>query len=152
MEALEKFSLFEGLSHDCLAEISLFSKERAYNVGEVIISENQVGSYNLYLLVDGEVEITTNKTDHISQEAVLSREKKELLGELSWLLEVKRTATVKALGDTEVIEIDGKQLTEYLRAHPHIGYIIMERVAKLIASRLSESDTLLKQILWNSNI
>jgi NTE family protein len=152
VKKLSQFSLFKGLTHDVLAEISLFSHTRTYEEGETLISENQSGDYNLYLLVYGEVEITSNKTLITSGEAVLSREQKEVLGEISWLLNVRRTATVKALRETEAIEINGTKLDNYLKQHPETGYVVMSRIAKLIASRLQESDTLLKQILWNSNI
>jgi hypothetical protein len=41
---------------------------------------------------------------------------------------------------------------QYLDSHPEVGFPVMKNMALLLADRLNDADSLLKQILWNSNI
>lgn len=152
IDKLEKISIFKGLNHDVLVDISLLCQSIVLENGETIIAEKVNESFDLFFLIRGNVEVTSNTTQLASGEAVLSREDKELLGEVSWLLNVRRTATVKAVGEVEVIRVNGPRFMSYLERNPEIGFRVMRRIARQIASRLNESDNLLKQILWNSNI
>jgi CRP-like cAMP-binding protein len=151
IDKLEKISIFKGLDHDVLVDISLLCQSIILENGETIIAEKVNESFDLFFLIRGNVEVTSNTTHLASGEAVLSREDKELLGELSWLLNVRRTATVKAVGEVEVIRVNGPRFMSFLERKPD-GFRIMRRITRQIASRLNESDNLLKQILWNSNI
>ena len=152
MDKLARVKLFDGVDYSVLDDISLFSQLRYYEPGDIIISENDTSGYDLYLLLSGEVEIISNKSALTSQETVLSRDQKELFGEISWLLNQKRSATVRSVSESEMVVIDGDQFRTYMERHPQVGYIVMHHIAQLVATRLHETDNLLKQILWNSNI
>lgn len=152
LEKLEKISIFKGLDHAVLADIALLCQTVVYEDGDTIIAEKVNESFDVFFLIRGNVEVTSNTTRIASGEAVLSREHKELLGEVSWLLNVRRTATVKAVGEVEAIKVNGPRFMSFLERKPEIGFRVMRRIARLIAGRLNESDNLLKQILWNSNI
>lgn len=152
IDKLEKLSIFKGLNHDTLVDISLLCQAIIYEDGETIIAEKMNESFDLFFLIRGNVEVTSNTSRIASEEAVLSREDKELLGEISWLLNVRRTATVKAVDEVEVIRINGPRFMSFLERKPEIGFRVMRRITRQIAGRLNESDNLLKQILWNSNI
>lgn len=149
---LENIGLFQDLSHEDLNAIAKFCRREILADGDVIIHENERTGHDLFILCKGTVEVVSNETNTVSNEAVLSPESKELFGEISWVTKSRRTASVRCKGPAEVIRIDGARLDAYMAQHPSVGFAIMRRIAILLSQRLSETDTLLKQILWNTGI
>ena len=98
------------------------------------------------------MEIITSGSGLTSDEISISKQDKELLGEISWLSGGKRTATVRCIGEVEAVRIDGKKLMDYLYQYPKVGFFVMRHIARLLSTRLDQTNNLLKQILWNSNI
>jgi len=152
IEMLSKTSLFKDVSYDQLSDITQFCERLFMNEGDMLITEDDTGSSDIYILIDGNVEIVSNNTNLTSGEVVLSHEDKEIFGEIAWLTNAKRTAGVRCYKGAEVIRIDGDKLMRYLEAKPEVGFIVTRRIAETLSQRMEESDRLLKQILWNKNI
>jgi len=74
-------------------------KSRTYKPGEIIIQEGQMGR-DLYVLNDGVVEIST--TEDNGRVILNEIEPPQILGELSFLTGLPRTATAKAKTNAEV--------------------------------------------------
>jgi len=142
-------SLFSDVDLDVLEDIASFSQHRECEDGDVLIEENSTGSFNLFILYEGKVEVVSSSTGSASSEVVISSLEKDLLGEISWLLRMRRTATVRCIGEAIVIQIDGDKLMQYFEDNKEVGYEFMKRIAKLLAKRLLNTDDLLKQLLWN---
>ena len=149
---LEQAKFFYDLSPKQLEEIAPFCKLLQLNDGEIMIQEGGMGGNDLFYLLSGSVEIVSNNTSILSNEVVLSREDKELFGEISWLTNCKRTASVRCRGPVEAIRIDGKALMGFLEKNSDIGFLIMRRVAFIMSERIEETDDLMKQILWNTGL
>ena len=152
IEQLGNSELFSDLDITALADISSFSTLLELEVGEDLMNENASGN-NLYLLCSGNVEVLSSRTGGTSSEVVLSNKDNELFGELSWIQgqgQSVRTATVRCVSEVEVIEVDGTALLRYLENNTQVGFIVMRRIAKVLANRMTHSDVLLKQLLWNS--
>ena len=149
---LETASLFEDLSREEILEISKFCTLLDLYAGDKLISENDSETADLYILFNGQVEIITSGSGLTSDEISISKQDKELLGEISWLSGGKRTATVRCIGEVEAVRIDGKKLMDYLYQYPKVGFFVMRHIARLLSTRLDQTNNLLKQILWNSNI
>lgn len=149
---LENTSLFQDVSHEDLNAIAKFCRREILADGDVIIHENERTGHDLFILCKGMVEVVSNESTTLSGEAVLSPESKELFGEISWLTKSRRTASVRCKGPVEVIRVDGARLDSYMAHNPQAGFAIMRRIAILLSQRLSETDNLLKQILWNTGI
>jgi len=152
IEMLSKTSLFKDISYDQLSDITQFCERMFMNEGDMLIAEDDTGNSDIYILIEGNVEIVSNNTKLTSGEVVLSHEDKEIFGEISWLTNAKRTAGVRCYKGAEVIRIDGSKLMRYLEAKPDVGFIVTRRIAETLSQRMEESDRLLKQILWNKNI
>lgn len=152
LEQLMNISLFHGLNIRTITDISSFCDIRELDDGDIIISENDNESQDIYVLCNGSVEIVSNTSQITSNEIVLSSGQIDILGELSWLLNVKRTATVRCKGEVSSIHINGQQLKEYFNRNPEAGYLFMNNLSVLLAKRLMQTDDLLKQVLWNTNI
>jgi CRP-like cAMP-binding protein len=149
---LERTNFFHDLSLEQLEEITPFCTLLQLNDGDILIKEGDQGNRDIYHLCSGSVEIVSNDTSIISNEVVLSSEDNELFGEISWLTNGKRTASVRCKGDVEAIRIDGKALMNFLENNPEIGFLIMRRIALIISERMEKTDSLMKQILWNKGL
>ncbi|MCG6969591.1 MAG: cyclic nucleotide-binding domain-containing protein [Gammaproteobacteria bacterium] len=144
--------VFRDLEFSVLEDVAGFSTKRHFFPGDVLISEHQGSLSDIYVLCDGTVEIISSSSGVTSEEVSLSRQDKEIFGEISWLTQRKRTATIRCLDEVDAVCIDGRQFMQYLDDHPEVGFPVMKNMSLLLADRLNEADSLLKQILWNSNI
>jgi len=149
LQELSDSSLFSGTSYDALEDISKFSRRRECSDGDILIEENSDKDFDIFILCEGRVEITSNSTGITSSEIVISSQEKDLLGEISWLLRNQRTATVRCIGETIAIQIDGNHLMDYFESNNDSGYLFFKKIAILLSKRLVNSDGLLKQVLWN---
>lgn len=149
---LETAAIFEDLSREEILHISQFCTSLELYAGDNLISENDSGTLDLYILFDGQVEIITSGSGLTSDEITISKQDKELFGEISWLTGGKRSATVRCIGEVEAVQVDGKKFMDYLNKNPKVGFFIMQHIARLLSHRLDQTNNLLKQILWNSNI
>lgn len=149
---LERTTFFHDLSLEQLEEIAPFCTLLHLSDGDILIQEGDTGSRDIYHLWSGSVEIVSNDTSIISNEIVLSSEDNELFGEISWLTNGKRTASVRCKGDVDAIRINGQALMEFLENNTEIGFLIMRRIALIISERIEKTDNLMKQILWNKGL
>ena len=152
IDALADSSICENLDHFAIEEIAKFCTKLELVVGDNLISEYDGASFDLYILCEGNVEIVSNHGNASSGEVALSKRDTDLFGEIGWLHRKNRTATVRCIGDVEAIRINGDKFMQYLEQHPQVGFQVMRNIALLITRRLSQTDSLLKQILWNINI
>lgn len=152
LEQLMNVSLFEGINIRAMTDISSFCDIRELDDGDILISENDTENWDIFVLCNGSVEIVSNKSLNISNEIVLSSGEIDILGELSWLLNTKRSATVRCKGEVTIIHIDGQKLKDYFNKNTEIGYSFMKNLSKLLAKRLMQTDIMLKQVLCSTNI
>ena len=83
--------------------------------GQTLIQEGQT-STSMYMLVTGTVEISKMK---LKQKIVLGHAHSgELIGEISFLDEQPRTATVIAVSDCELLEIPRDKFMSLLKKQP----------------------------------
>ncbi len=99
---------------------------RRFSAGEVIFNEGDLGT-EMYLIQEGQVEILRLSSDGPQRLALLERG--DFFGEMSILDELPRTATVAALSDARVVEINGATFDEMLRANPEIAIRIMRKLS-----------------------
>ena len=150
LDELEALSIFKGLSEDDLQSIALFAAELDLDDGEIIISEDSKDSFDLYLLVQGSIEIVAKGKDptKVSEEVVISKQDKDIFGEIGWLFQEKRTATVRSYGSSKIVQVNGDNLRRYLADHPDAGYRLMTHMSHHLARTVTETSNLLKQVLW----
>lgn len=144
--------LFRDMEYVALQEIAKLSTRLHLNDGDVLIHENETENFDVFVLCSGPVEVLSSSSAAVSSDVAISKQDLEIFGEISWITRRKRTATVRARGEVEAIRIDGKTFMEYLEAHPKTGFEVMHKIAMFLAERLVSTDTLLKQILWNSKL
>jgi len=151
-EDLEGISLFQDLSTQQLQEVAQFCATLSLSDGDMLIHEAERNDNDLYLLCNGSVEIVSASSRVTSGEVVISHEDKDVFGEVGWLAGAPRTASVRCRGPVQAIRVDGRALTKYIASHHDLGYLLMHHIALTLARRMQGTDTLLKQILWNTTL
>jgi CRP/FNR family cyclic AMP-dependent transcriptional regulator len=102
--------------------------------GEVILTEGEKTGH-LYVMSEGAIEVFRDDVT-----IALVTEPGSIFGEMSLLLDIPHTASVRAVGPAKVRVIDNAM--EYLAAHP----AMMVPIAQLLARRLQSSTTYLVDI------
>jgi len=137
-----------------MAETLIKSKALTYKKGETIFKEGDVGD-EMYIIKSGRVEIVKNIND---EELVLATlDANSFFGEMALFGDKKRSATVRAVDDTQMITINKYILDAQLSRVPDWFVAIMKTLVirlkdtnKRLKSRyyISLEYSLLKMILW----
>lgn len=119
-DALARVDLLSTLNQKELQTLAKNCQERSYSSGTTIISQGDSG-VGLYILTSGEVRIT--KTQDASQEVeelgILGPD--NVLGEMSLLDELPRSATVTAIEDVTALILPVWEFRTFLRDHPDVA-------------------------------
>ena len=142
---LEDFAIFKDLSDAQLEVVCEKLVERGYDENETIFSEGDVGT-SLFLLLEGEVEITQALTLNIDNSEVDNREKslirldasvKTFFGEVG-LIEKDgvRTATVRTTSSSLIARLSKKDFKELMEKDPILGIVLLGNIAEVLCQRL----------------
>jgi len=138
-------SLFASMSEDDFRNLSSFAKERRYLMGEVIVREKTMTD-TFCIITSGKVAVTKRFTD--GDEMVLTvMGEGEFFGEMALLDQGPRSATVRALSETVVLELSRSDFERLLHNAPDIAYSIMRELGK----RLRDTGSLLVSHLEKKN-
>ena len=104
---------------------STFSKKVKFSAGEVIIKEGDDGG-PFYILLEGKCEV-------LKRDFPMTTLAKNgiIFGEMSMLLDIPRTATVKAVSDVEAIEVN-ISLDDMFKHYPKTTKSMMRTLAKRV--------------------
>jgi CPA1 family monovalent cation:H+ antiporter len=114
-ELLSHAPLFQDFSKEAIEALSRMAKVRVYPKGKVIaVKGEKVNSF--FLITAGMAEIIKDLSDNLTEKPkIISGDS---FGEMSLLFNKPNTATIRAILDTEVIEIDRNILRNLMRAFP----------------------------------
>lgn len=131
---LSRISLFSTLNYNELSLLTSESQNRNYNIGEIIIKENEEGE-SMYILLDGllKVEIQ-NKDGEVLTVGTIKPG--EFFGEMSMLTGELRTATVSSLIESNVVEITKETMAKVIENRPKVIYDL----SKVIAERKAANE------------
>lgn len=144
LPVLRTIPIFEGLGFNDLKKIELIVHKRTFMPNEIIFYERQPGA-GMYIIKKGLIKLT--KT--VNEERVKISELKdgEFFGEMSLLDDYPRSAEATAVEKTEVLGIFRPDLFDLIESNPKLGYKILLRLSKSLASRLRETTEMkLKEI------
>jgi CRP/FNR family transcriptional regulator, cyclic AMP receptor protein len=121
--------------------------------GESVIRQRQ-RSYSVLIILQGHVVVISESrpSAKTSDDATSStdapdvflawRGSGDVIGEMAAIRKIPRSATVRAVEEVEVLEIDGPDFVDYLRnhfdAHLALDIVLAERIAEAAVSRRSE--------------
>ncbi|CUS80499.1 CRP/FNR family transcriptional regulator, anaerobic regulatory protein [Candidatus Kryptonium thompsonii] len=137
---LRNVSIFEELPERDLARIASLGTRKIFSKGSVILMEDEIGSA-LFIIIDGKVKVS--RLDETGKEVILSiLGPGKVFGEMSLLDGMKRSATVSALTDTEVLIIYRDDFLNLLNKHPQIAISLL----KELTQRLRKADMQIKSL------
>ncbi len=101
-------------------------EEVIFRDGDIVFTQGEKSSY-LYYIVAGQFEIIAN-----GKRVSVLTPKDIFLGEMSFLLDNRRSATVKSMGKGVLIKISKESFINAIKERPHYGIFL----ARLLAQRL----------------
>jgi small-conductance mechanosensitive channel/CRP-like cAMP-binding protein len=116
--AIEQAALFSRLTHDQRQKLVDASGERRYAPGETIVKEGDRSS-SMFLIERGSVLVSIQGATGESRDLTVLRAG-AAFGEISLLTGDPRTATVRAVSETTLVEIEKGSLAPILREHPQL--------------------------------
>ena len=127
--ALAHVEIFAALSDQQRRELAEASRPSLYAAGETIVHEGDEGS-SMFVMSRGEASVTLVGTDG----EVARLHKGTFFGEMSLLTGDRRSATVTAATDCELLEIDTDAFRRVVLPDP----TLVERITSAVAARRAE--------------
>jgi len=136
---LADFTLFQNLPAELLEKIAKISNEEEYAPGETIFREGEKAD-KLHFLLSGTITLKvklTSRPESITVSAVNQRY--ESFGWSGVIPPFHYTASAYCEQNCKVLTIPGEPFMQLLQVNPQAGFLVMQRLAELIASRLRNS-------------
>ena len=131
-------------NHDATVEREIplgFSREKVVYVkpGDIVLKENEVGDY-LYYIVSGKYTVYYNEmpVGDLSSKDIF-------MGEMSFLLNQRRSASVRAVTSGKLILLTRKTFINVIREYPHYGIFLSKLLAKRLVRSNDQNARLLEQ-------
>jgi CRP-like cAMP-binding protein len=121
IEVLKRSDLFRELDDEHIALVGELGTDQVFDSGAIIYKQGSTADL-IYVIDEGLVGIIF-----------------ESFGWSAMIPPHTRTATVKALEQTNVIVFDGRELTDFCTSHGEEGFKIMQAVARVISERLRQA-------------
>ncbi|MEW5961203.1 MAG: cyclic nucleotide-binding domain-containing protein [Chloroflexota bacterium] len=127
---LQRVDLFSGLPEAMLEKVAELCRPQSYRANAIIIERN-APSVSFFLIQAGTVNILTapDPEDQLTNGAVITLGKGQSFGEMSLIDSGVRSATVKAVTDTQLLAIDCREFTQLCESNTDFGYQIMRNIA-----------------------
>jgi uncharacterized membrane protein len=139
-DLLAQIPLFQGLSDEDREALGERLAERLYGAGEVVFAQGDKGS-SMYVVQSGAVQIFLPGKEGSSAVPLKDIRTGEYFGELAIFDDKPRSASVRAVVDTVLLELTREVLAEHLGRSKTAAMTILSEMAE----RLRETNTMLSQ-------
>ena len=130
-ELLGEMPLFSACSRRELAQVAALTVPSELAAGTILTREGAPGGL-AFVLASGKAEVTR------AGKRLATLGPGDVVGELSLIDGEPRSATVRALTDLEVLEIDGSDLDKLMKKVPSV----VRKLLESLAGRLRDADTM----------
>jgi CRP-like cAMP-binding protein len=132
--ALKSVDFFDRTSDQVLAELATILIEVNVPAGSAVFARDDMGD-SMYIIVDGRVRV------HDGDQEIATLGEGNFFGEMALLDTVARSASVSAIEETRLLQIDQEPFYVLLEDHSEVGRRIMQlltrRLRKLMEERLN---------------
>ena len=135
VEMLRKIPLFASIDPGKLKLLAFASDRKIYNEGQDLFKQGDAGDA-AFVIVDGTADIIVSTEE--KEVVVASVGKDEIIGEISILCEVPRTATVRATANLEVLKVKKEHFLGLISQVPELGIEVMRELASRLQKTTSE--------------
>ena len=140
-DLLAQIPLFQGLTDEDREVLATRLTERTFKAGEIVFSQGDKGN-SMYVVHSGAVQIYLPSADKDQPPVVLKDVRSgEYFGELAIFDDKPRSASVRALVDTTLMELTREELAEHLGRSTTAAMTILSEMA----ARLRETNAMLSQ-------
>jgi uncharacterized membrane protein len=140
-ELLAQIPLFQGLSDEDREALAERLAEKIFNAGDIVFSQGEKGS-SMYVVQSGAVQIYLPSKERDLPPVVLKDLRTgEYFGELAIFDDKPRSASVRAVVDTVLLELTRDELAEHLGRSRKAAMTILAEMAE----RLRETNAMLSQ-------
>ncbi|MBN1150837.1 mechanosensitive ion channel [candidate division WOR-3 bacterium] len=126
MSVLKSVPIFEPLEKDDLVSLAKNSPKVSYGQGDTIIKQGDEGD-SMFIITRGEVVVEKRDSDGASK-FVTKLGPLDFIGEMSLLTGEKRSASVRASSEVEVILINKNTFKGVIVANPKIAFSLSEKL------------------------
>lgn len=130
---LKGINMFETMTADQLKILSNISREIQIEAGRILFEQGDPCDY-LYVIVDGEIEITRNQANGAPR-VLATLGPAASFGEIALFGEEGRSAGARASQDTTLLGIEKDPLLQLIHEHPTISISIIGQLANIIRSQ-----------------
>ncbi len=124
---LRQVEILRGLTDDELRVLAATVQVREFGRGEILVRQGEQGE-TAYVIRRGRAEVLVRGDDGSSHK-VNELTRSAFIGEPALLLGDPRNATIRALTDVEVLEMDREGFTELFKDHPQTVNMIIDVIA-----------------------
>jgi small-conductance mechanosensitive channel/CRP-like cAMP-binding protein len=128
VERLSRIPIFAPLSDEELEKLARASKDRIFAPGEAIVRRGQEGN-SMFVITRGSVDVQVLHDTEVK--TINTLRESDYFGEMSLLTGEPRTATVVAVEETEVVQINKSALKPIFEANPEL----VDSICKMIEER-----------------
>ncbi len=132
--ALSRCKLLKGLKKREIRKILTMGRKKMLPKGFQFITQGE-HSFNMMLILEGEVDVIKEDTKRI----LGTMGSGDIVGEMSFLTDEPRSASVITRTETEIIEIDKRLIQLVDGRFPRIGSKLFFNISRILSDRLKES-------------
>ncbi len=126
VDLLRQIPLFSKIEPSKLKLLAFTSERLSFGAGQDLFEQGDVGD-KAYIIIAGEAEVLVNSPTGQLSVAMLG--KNDLVGEIAILIDVPRTATVRAASDLTTLAISKDQFFRMITEYPQMAIEIMRELA-----------------------
>lgn len=153
---LKQVDIFMDLRPEQLETISAICREKTFSGNEIIFKEN-TASDELYIILDGQVEILVDpgtlgvvREGTVRPSTIATLRRGQSFGEVALVDQGVRSASARCARDGTRLLVIGRQDFEKLcQADFELGYLVMRNIAADLSLKIRQTDLMVReQLLW----
>jgi uncharacterized protein len=135
-EPEKTMDLFKGFKRRQVKKVLVAGIMKKFKAGDQIFREGDVSS-DMYAVLEGHVDVS--KISAGARQKVAELNRGEVFGEMALMTEEKRSATVTATADTELLVINEKTLARLSSRYPWIASKFYHNITRVLSLRLRKT-------------
>jgi len=132
-ELLNSCALFKNMKKFEIKKVILLSKVKKLNKDEILIKEDEFGN-EMFIILKGSVDVVLGNNQKIASLSV-----GDVVGEVGFIENIRRTATVVATKDIEVLVLNAKDIEESINSYPKIYSKLHRNISIILGTRLAQT-------------
>ncbi len=135
VSVLRNLGFLEELTSDELANVAEIANEATLADGQRVFSQG-MHARDIYVLLEGAAEIRMRRNSRAGAFTLATIEPGEIFGWSALIEPFSLTASAEVTKKSRVITIHGQALSDLFEQNPHVGYVFMKEITRIVGSRL----------------